>query len=67
MYSSGDKIFIEDDDLCNSCENYVKTFDCPLISALSEGDVFLEDSLVVTRCGFYKEFVRNLHIVKGDD
>ena len=67
MYSSGDKIFIEDDDLGNSCENYVKTFDCPLISALSEGDVFLEDSLVVTRCGFYKEFVRNLHILKGDD
>lgn len=64
MYSDGEKVFIEDDDLCLSCENYVKEFDCPLLSALVQGDVFLEDSLVVTRCAFYKEFKRVLHIVR---
>ena len=50
MYSDGDKVFIEDDDLCITCENYVKEFDCPLLSALVLGDVFLEDSLIVSRC-----------------
>lgn len=65
MYSDGQKIFIEDDDLCMSCENYVKEFDCPLLNALVQGDVFLEDSLVVRRCAFYKEFKRVLHIVRN--
>lgn len=67
MYSDGEKIFIEDDDICLTCENYVKEFDCPLINALVLGDVYLEDSLIVTRCGFYKEFKRVLHIVKDNN
>ncbi len=66
MYSDGEKIFIEDDDICLTCENYVKEFDCPLLNALVQGDVYLENSLVVTRCGFYKEFKRVLHIVKDN-
>lgn len=66
MYSDGEKIFIEDDDLCISCENYVKEFECPLLGALIQGDVFLEDSLIVTKCGFYKEFKRVLHIVRNN-
>lgn len=65
MYCSDSKIFIEDDDLCLSCINYVNNVNCPLLSALVQGDVFLEDSLTVTKCGFYKEFKRYLHIVKG--
>ena len=67
MYCVESKVFIEDDDLCISCENYVHELDCPLLSALAQGDVYLEGSLLVTNCGFYKEFKRNLHIVKGDN
>ena len=65
MYCEDSRIFIENDDLCNTCENYIKELDCPLLGALIQGDVFLEDNLLVTRCGFYKEFKRNLYIVKG--
>lgn len=66
MYSDGEKVYIEDDDLCLSCENYVKDFACPLLGALVQGDVFIEDNLVVTKCGFYKEFKRVLHIVRNN-
>lgn len=58
------RVFIEDDDLCINCENYVHDLDCPLLSALAQGDVFLEGSLQVTSCGFYKEFRRNLRVVE---
>ncbi len=65
MYCSDSKIFIEDEDICITCENYVKELNCPLLSALVQGDVFLEESLIVKRCGFYKEFKRYLHIVRS--
>ena len=65
MFCEDSRIFIETDDLCNTCENYIKELDCPLLGALIQGDVFLEGNLLVTRCGFYKEFKRNLYIVKG--
>ncbi len=64
MYCVNSRVFIEDDDLCINCENYVHDLDCPLLSALAQGDVFLEGSLQVTSCGFYKEFRRNLRVVK---
>ena len=67
MYSDGEKVYIEDDDICLTCENYVKDFDCPLLGALIQGDVFIEDSLIVTKCGMYKEFKRVLHIVRYKD
>ena len=63
MYSAEGKIYIEEDDQCNSCENYTKGVACPLLMALGEGAVFMEGSLTVEDCGFYKEFKRNLHIV----
>ena len=66
MYSDGQKVYLEDDDICLSCENYVRVFDCPLLGALVQGDVYLEDSLVVRKCGFYKEFKRVLHIVRNN-
>ncbi len=66
MYSDGEKVYVEDEDLCLSCENYVKEFDCPLLGALVQGDVLLEDSMIVKRCGFYKEFKRVLYIIKDD-
>ena len=59
-----EKVYIEDDDICLTCENYVKDFDCPLLGALIQGDVFIEDSLIITKCGMYKEFKRVLHIVR---
>lgn len=65
MYCEDFKIYIEEEDICNTCESYIKELDCPLLGALIQGDVFLEDSLIVTRCAFYKEFKRNLYIVKG--
>ncbi len=65
MYSDGEKVYMEDDDLCLSCENYVKEFECPLLGALVQGTVYLEDNLVVKKCGFYKEFKRVLHIVRN--
>lgn len=64
MYCVNSRVFIEDDDLCINCENYVHDLDCPLLSALAQGDVFLEGSLQVTSCGFYKEFRRNLRVVE---
>lgn len=67
MYSQNSKVFIEDDDLCITCENYLKEMDCPLLAALALGDVYIENSLQVTNCGFYKEFKRNLRIVKDDE
>ena len=67
MYSDGEKVYIEDEDICLTCENYVKDFDCPLLGALIQGDVFIEDSLIVTKCGMYKEFKRVLHIVRNKD
>ncbi len=65
MYCSNSKIFIEDDDICVTCENYIKDVNCPLLSALVQGDVFLEENLIVKKCGFYKEFKRYLHIVRS--
>ena len=47
-------------------KHYVKEFDCPLLGALVQGDVLLEDSMIVKRCGFYKEFKRVLYIIKDD-
>lgn len=68
MYSDNDgKVFIEDDDQCISCENYARGVKCPLIEALGAGIVYLEDSITVTNCGFYKEFVRHLKIVKTEN
>ncbi|HNW25957.1 MAG TPA: hypothetical protein PLG15_06195 [Candidatus Gastranaerophilaceae bacterium] len=66
MYCIDDIVYIEDDDQCISCENYARGVACPLIEALGMGVVYLEDSLTVTNCGFYKEFKRNLRIVKNE-
>lgn len=67
MYCIDDTVFIEDSDQCITCENYAKGVACPLLEALGEGVVYLEDSLSVTNCGFYKEFKRTLKIVKKEE
>lgn len=65
MYCEDDRVFIEDDDQCTTCENYARGVACPLIEALGMGMVYLEDNMTVANCGFYKEFKRNLKIVKS--
>ena len=65
MYvDDNETVYIEDDDQCITCENYAKGVACPLLEALGQGFVYLEGSLSVTNCGFYKEFKRHLKLVK---
>lgn len=64
MYCINETVYIEDDDQCITCENYAKGVACPLLEALGQGVVYLEDSMAVTNCGFYKEFKRTLKLVK---
>ncbi len=65
MYvDENETIYIEDDDQCITCENYARGVACPLLEALGQGFVYLEGSLTVSNCGFYKEFKRHLKLVK---
>ena len=67
MYCIDDTVYIEDEDQCLTCENYSKGVACPLIEALGQGVVYLEDSLTVTNCGFYKEFKRTLKLIRNEE
>jgi hypothetical protein len=67
MYCIDYTVYIEDDDQCLYCENYARGVACPLLEALGQGVVYLEDNLTVTNCGFFKEFKRTLKLVKNDD
>lgn len=64
MYTEDNEVFIENDDQCITCDNYARGVACPLLEALGQGVVYLEDSLTVSNCGFYNEFKRNLKLVK---
>ena len=64
MYSDNGKIIIEEDDQCNECQNYLEGVAYPLLTALGLGGVYLEDSLNVENCGFYRKFKRRLRIVR---
>ena len=66
MYCMNDTVYIEDEDQCITCENYARGVACPLLEALGQGVVYLEDNLTVTNCGFYKEFKRTLKLVKKE-
>jgi len=67
MYYEAGKIYIEEDDQCIDCKNYTSGVACPLLMALGEGAVFLEDSLIVRDCGFYEKFTRSLRIVRDGE
>jgi len=67
MYCSDGNIYIEDDDQCIDCENYAQGVSCPLLTALGLGVVYMEDSLTVSNCGFFKKFERHLHIVRNNE
>ena len=63
MYFENGNVHIEEDDECISCENLQKGVACPLIMAIAQGAVFIDESLNVTNCGFYKKFERHLRLV----
>lgn len=63
MYYDNGNIFIEEDDQCITCANMQKGVACPLLHALAQGVVFIEDSLCVSNCGFYQKFERHLRLV----
>jgi len=63
MYIYDNNIYIEEDDKCITCANLQKGVACPLIQALAQGVVFIEDSLSVSNCGFYEKFERHLKLV----
>ncbi len=67
MYCENGRIYIENDDQCINCKNYAEGVSCPLLTALGLGVVYLEDSLVVSNCGFFVKFERFLHVVRDDD
>lgn len=67
MYCIDFTVYIEDDDQCTACEYYAKGVSCPLLEALGQGVVHLEDNLTVRNCGFYKEFRRTLKLVKREE
>lgn len=67
MFYDGD-VHIEEDDQCFTCEHFLKGVQCPLLEALAEKVVFLDDDIVVRNCGFYREFKRHLTLLKpGED
>jgi hypothetical protein len=64
MYYYNGSVYIEDEDQCQTCANFVNDVNCPLLQALGMGLVTLNDNMIVTNCGFYKEFKRNLRIIR---
>ena len=67
MYCIDYVVYIDDDDQCLRCDNYARGVACPLLEALGQGVVYLEGSLTVTNCGFFKEFKRSLRVVRSED
>ena len=67
MYCDDGRVFIEENDQCMDCKNYAEGVSCPLLTALGLGVVYLEDSLIVSNCGFFEKFKRHLHIVRKDE
>lgn len=67
MYCENGKIYIEDEDQCVECQNYLEGVACPLLTALGQGVVYLEDSLNVDNCGFFRKFKRRLRIVRNNE
>lgn len=67
MYFIDGKVYIEEEDQCQTCQHFVQGVACPLIEALGMGAVTLTENMIVTNCGFYKEFKRTLSIVVEEE
>ncbi len=67
MYFEDGSVFVEKQDQCMTCSNFVKGVACPLLQALGMGVVTLDGVMYVTNCGFYKEHVRHLRLIQNDE
>ena len=67
MYYYKGSVYIEDEDQCQTCENFARGVACPLLQALGMGVVVMQDNMYVTNCGFYKEFKRRLRLVSSNN
>ena len=67
MYYYNGSVYIEDEDQCQNCSNFVQGVACPLIQALGMGLVVMQDNLYVTNCGFFSEFKRKLQLLKSNE
>lgn len=66
MYYYNGSVYVEDEDQCQTCANFAQGVACPLLHALGAGVVTLQDNMIVTNCGFYKEFKRNLRLISKE-
>ena len=61
MYLEKGKLFIDQDDICWSCQSQKRNI-CPLIGAIGDKCVYLsEDNIQIQNCGSYK---KALQVVK---
>lgn len=67
MYYYNNSVYVEDEDQCQTCSNFAQGVACPLLQALGMGMVVLQDSMIVTNCGFYKEFKRHLRLMPSSN
>jgi hypothetical protein len=67
MYFYNGSVYVEDEDQCISCANFARGVACPLLQALGMGLVVMQDNMVVTNCGFYKEFRRHLKLIQNNN
>jgi len=67
MYCENGSVFVETEDQCMSCENFTQGIACPLLHALGLGLVTIDGELLVSNCGFYKEFKRHLKIISHNE
>ncbi len=67
MYFEDGSVFVEKQDQCMTCSNFVRGVACPLLQALGMGVVTLDGVMYVTNCGFYKEHVRHLRLIHSDE
>lgn len=67
MYFYKGAVYVEDEDECINCNNFVQGVTCPLLNALGMNIVTLNENIYVTNCGFYNEFKRHLKILKNKD
>lgn len=64
MYQINETVIIEDDDQCLHCKHFQSGVACPLLHALGVHVASLNGDFIISNCGFFTEFKRNLKLVK---
>ena len=67
MYFENGSVFIEKQDQCMTCRNFIQGVACPLLQALAMGIVTMDGLMYVTNCGFYEEHIRTLRLVVDNE